>query len=357
MRKKLVIILLLLTLLLTSCVKEESKDHLNVSAAGQANLEIHFIDVGQGDSSFIILPNGENILIDGGSRSQTEKLKSYLKDLNIKKIDYLIGTHPHEDHIGSLGNIIKSFDIGKVYLPEKTNNTEVFKNLLEEIQKKGLNINIGRSGLSLVESESFRVHLLGPAKIYDDINNNSIVTKIEFGEFSTIITGDLEELGEKDLIALSGDLKADVLRLGHHGSDTSTSDDFLKEVRPKYGVISVGENNKYNHPNGEVLSRLKDYGIITYRTDKDGNIVLKTDGKDIEFLLEKDPTRPREEAIESSNVEVEAKETSYIGNKNTKVFHLLDCKSLPKEENRVEFKSIEEAEEAGYAGHKNCVGY
>lgn len=273
------IIILIISISLIGCdVIDHDKDY------SENHLVIHLIDVGQGDSSLITFPNKEVALIDAGSKSQRENLIKYLLDLNIEKIDYLIGTHPHEDHIGALPEIIRTFEIGKIYLPNKTNNTLIFEELLNEIKNKNLKITEGKAGLNIIKNGDLKFNIIGPTKDYSGINNSSIVTKIKYKNFTAIITGDAEKESEIDILEEGYNLKANLLRVGHHGSNTSTTKEFLEKVNPEYAVISVGKDNSYGHPDKEVIESLNERNIEILRTDKLGTIIFQTDGKKMKIV-------------------------------------------------------------------------
>jgi competence protein ComEC len=308
------------------------------------NLLVNFIDVGQGDSTLIEFPNGETCLIDGGPRSSSEDLINFLKTRKIEKIDYLIGTHPHEDHIGGLPEVLKNFKVEKVYLPNKTANTVIFEDLLKEIEKNDLKIIVGKSGLNIADRDGIKFDIIAPNnENYPNTNNYSIVTKIVYKDFSLLVTGDAERESELEMVERGYDLKSKVLKVGHHGSSTSSTSEFLEKVNPDYSIISLGKDNSYGHPHKEVLERLKQINTKVLRTDELGTIVIKTDGKNIEILNE----------IENDKTMLEGK--YFIGNKNTKVFHSKDCNSLPNEENQITFKSEEEALKEGYKPHEKCI--
>lgn len=314
------------------------------------NLIIHYIDVGQGDSTLVMFPNNEVALIDAGTKAGREDLVKYLKKFNIKRIDYLIGTHPHEDHIGGLPEVIRNFEIGKVYLPNKTNNTQIFEELLNEIKNKQLQISVGKTGVNMIDSGELKFYTIAPSKEYKDINNNSIVTKIIYKDFSTLITGDAEKEAESDMIKEGHNLNADILRVGHHGSNTSSTEAFLDKVDPSYAIISLGKNNTYGHPDKEVIESLEKRNIIFLRTDELGDIVLQTDGKKVTWL-----TDIVEGQVIDDTEELENKEVTYIGNINSKILHAEDCNSLPKKENQIIFHSKEEAINEGYKPHSVCI--
>lgn len=316
----------------------------------QDNLMIHYIDVGQGDSTLIMFPNNEVALIDAGTRAGKEDLVQYLKDFKIKKIDYLIGTHPHEDHIGGLPEVIRNFEIGKIYLPNKINNTQIFEELLKEIKNKNLKISEGKTGVKIIDSGDLKFYTISPSKEYKDINNNSIVTKIIYKDFSTLIAGDAEKEAESDMIKEGHNLKANVLRVGHHGSNTSSTEEFLDKVDPSYAVISLAKDNTYGHPDKEIIDSLEKRSIISLRTDELGTIVLQTDGKKITWL-----DNITEKIVIDDTKELENKEENYIGNMNSKTFHAEGCNSLPKKENQIIFTSKEEAINEGYKPHSVCI--
>lgn len=249
----------------------------------KGDLEVHFIDVGQGDST-LIKCNGSNILIDGGKRSSKDIVLEYLNNEGIKKLNYVVATHPHEDHIGGLAHVIENIEVEEVIMPEVTTNTKVFEALIDTIGAKGLEITGAKSG-NKYELDKGEFLILAPnSEKYSNLNNYSVAIKLEFGNKSFIFTGDAEVLSEKEIIEAHGHiLKSDVLKVGHHGSNTSTMDEFLDSVKPDHAVISVGENNTYQHPHKEVLDKLEKRSINVYRTDLQGNILVKSDGKDLEF--------------------------------------------------------------------------
>lgn len=247
-------------------------------------LKVHYINVGQGDSTLIELPNGKNVLIDGATRSNGQTVLNYLSNLNIKKIDYVIATHPHEDHIGGLVNVIKNYDIGKIYMPEKQHTTIVFEDLLLAIQAKGLPINKAKAGEALFEEDGLSMNILAPSGISgSNLNDHSIANRLVFGETAFVFTGDAERKSEGNMVNSGYNLSADVLKVSHHGGDTSSISSFLTKVNPDYGIISAGKDNQYGHPHANVMNRLADHGIKTFRTDQDGTIIATSNGKTIEF--------------------------------------------------------------------------
>ena len=246
-------------------------------------LKVNYINVGQGDSILIQTPTGKNILIDGGKTDQTTTVENYLKSAGVTTLDYVIATHADSDHIGSLDSVIKDFNIGKVYMPNVTNSTYTFADLLAAMQLKGLTFNRAKAGGTLDLGTGLAADFVGPVKdSYTEGNNYSAVLHLKYGSTSFLFTGDAETESESDMIASGVDLTSTVLKVGHHGSSSSTSEAFLNAVNPKYAVISVGPNS-YGHPTEEVLNRLSQHGISVLRTDVSGTIVATSDGTDVVF--------------------------------------------------------------------------
>ena len=242
-------------------------------------LKVHFIDVGQGDSIFIELPNNETMLIDAGESSKEEVVSEYINTLGYNKINYVIGTHPHSDHIGGLAHIINSFNIEKIYMPKALSTSKTYENLLNTIYKNNKNIITAKAGIKIIDEDNLKINILAPNNNnYSNLNNYSVVIKINYKSKSFLFMGDAEILSENEILT---DVSADIIKIGHHGSDTSSSESFLSKVNPKYAIIMVGENNKYNHPNQTILDRLERNNIITYRTDLNGNIAITSDGNEI----------------------------------------------------------------------------
>lgn len=260
------------------------------SSESQQLLKVTYMDVGQADSILIQIPNGKNILIDAGNNEDAEMITSYLKKQGIRRLDVVIGTHPHEDHIGSLDKVIQTFEIGQVIMPKVATNTQTYKEVLTAIQDKGLKIKEAKAGLKLelgsmeATSPQISAEILAPiSSQYEDMNNYSAVLRLVYGQSTFLFVGDAESVSEKELLTSSSDLKADVLKVGHHGSNSSTTQEFLNKVSPKYAVISVGRDNTYGHPTPSTLDRLKKSGVEVYRTDELGTIVSESNGTEITF--------------------------------------------------------------------------
>ena len=248
-------------------------------------LKVHYLDVGQGDSIFIELPNNETMLIDAAEFYQSEKIKNYLKNLNYQKIDYVIGTHPHTDHIGGLKDIINTFEIGKIYMPKVVSTTKTYESLLMAIKDKNLKINTAKAGTSIIDTDALKINILAPNNsTYTELNNYSVVTKITYGSTKFLFMGDAEKLSENEI---KENVTADVIKIGHHGSNTSSSIDFIKKVNAKYGIISVGLNNKYNLPKEETITNWENSGTKIYLTSINGTITAISDGTNIKIESEK----------------------------------------------------------------------
>lgn len=242
---------------------------------------VHYIDVGQGDSELIQL-NNKNILIDAGPRKSSDKVVSYLKKQNIKKLDYVIATHPHEDHIGGIPEVLKNFEVDNFYAPKKTANTKIFKDMIRELKSKNLKINVAKAGNTLDIGSNAEAEFVAPNNDnYQKTNDYSAVIKITYGNSKFLFTGDAEKLSEKEMLNNHRDISCDVLKAGHHGSHSSSSKEFLDKTNPKTVIISCGKNNDYGHPHKETLKELKKRNVQVYRTDIDGDIILTSDGKNI----------------------------------------------------------------------------
>lgn len=269
-----IILNFILIILLFQCSINTKETNIQIN---KNTLQVHFINVGQGDS-ILIQVNNKNLLIDSGPNKSEDKLKKYLKKLNISKFDYIIATHPHEDHIGNMSYIINNFDVLNFYAPKVENSTKAFETMVESLIRKDLKIKVLKANIKSIDlGKNIVVDVFSPfSNSYEDLNNYSPIVKISYGNTSFLFTGDAEELSENEVLNAGFDLKCDVLKIGHHGSSSSTSEKFLKASNPSIAVISVGEDNTYGHPTDTVLSRLKETKI--YRTDINGNIVITSDG-------------------------------------------------------------------------------
>ena len=315
-------------------------------AAPPTELEVVFFDVGQGDC--VLVTNGDHaMLIDAGNIGQDELILNYLSERGIRKLDYLVATHPHADHIGSMASVIRAMDrVASVVMPDITHTTKTFERLIEAVEEKNIPTAIATPG-DIYKLGEARARVLAPNNAsYKELNNYSIVLRVDFGERAFLLAGDAEAISENEQLAKGYSLDADVLKVGHHGSRTGTSQSYLNAVSPKYAVISLGDDNAYGHPHSETLTSLSAKNIDVYRTDLNGTIVFNTDGKDITVV----PLR----GGGSKSAAPIAQALSYFGNKNSKVFHLIACRSLPQEANRVVFNSRADAVSAGFSPCGTC---
>ncbi|MGX4600874.1 ComEC/Rec2 family competence protein [Faecalimicrobium sp. JNUCC 81] len=246
-----------------------------------SHLAVHIIDVGQGDSILIQTPNSKNILVDSGDENSSHIIKSYLKKYKVKTVDIMIATHPDSDHIGGLDNIINDFNVKSIFMPEQETNTNAYKNLVNACLNKNLSIQHLYKDDTINIEDNIDILTLNPSFIQDDNNLNSIVFKLNFMNKSFLFTGDAEYQNEIDIINSFNLDDVDFLKVGHHGSSSSTNENFLKEVSPDIATISCGYKNQYGHPHRSTLENLSTEGVKVYRTDLLGDIVFYSDGKTI----------------------------------------------------------------------------
>lgn len=272
----------------TSEISENINKRINeVPVTSEERLEVTFIDVGQADS--ILLENeGHYMLVDAGNNEDGPKLVNYFKNQNIHQFDYVIGTHPHEDHIGGLDNIIEGFDINTFYMPDVITTTKTFEDVLDALGEKNVTLSIPKTNATFKLGDATVKVLYVGTEDESDLNDTSIVLKVTYQNVSFLLTGDASTKVEEKLNP--ADLESTVLKVGHHGSSTATNEKFLNTVNPKYAIISVGENNQYEHPHTTVLNTLAAHNITTYRTDQDGTIKVITDGTNIEINTSKTDT-------------------------------------------------------------------
>ena len=237
-------------------------------------MRVHFINVGQADSTFIELGNGQTMLIDAGEPHNASTIIKYIKDLQYSDIDFVVATHPHEDHIGGMADVLNSFTIGKMYMPKQVHTITAFDNTLDAIENNGIELYTAKAGVNVLKSGIIEIDILAPfADSYSNINNASAVIRIRYGETVMLFTGDAEQEIEK--LLLKSDIDADVLKVGHHGAGSSSAPSFIKEVSPKVAVISSG--GEYGHPHSDTLTILNEVGADIYRTDEQGTIVVTAD--------------------------------------------------------------------------------
>ncbi len=262
---------------------EPSREETEVTG----DLDVHFIDIGQGDATLILTPEGNAALIDTGVSESKEYLVEYIESLKVKTLDYLILTHPHADHIGGAAAVLDAFTVEAVLMPDVTTDTKTFLNVLDKIEDEGCGITVPELEQTFSLGTA-RLTCLGPVENYgaDDLNDMSLVFRLDYGTTAFLFSGDAEKGAEGDMLSSlpSSAFDADVMKLGHHGSSTSNTADFLDAVSPVYAIACCGENNEYGHPHREIVSALEKRSITLLRTDKDGSIVFTSDGSKVTLL-------------------------------------------------------------------------
>ena len=354
MKQKLISILLLLSLLLCGCDTAPAgtvADSPPPSTRPEGEtLTVHFIDVGQADCALLECGD-EYMLIDGGNRDDGQLVVSYLDQMGVEELSAVVCTHAHEDHVGGLPSVLAVFPTETVYAPTRTYSSNVFDDFLYYTDQQGLEVTIPEPGHQFWLGGT-KLTVLGPVTSYAETNDTSIVLRAEFGETAFLFTGDMEVAAENDMLDYWDTdpslFRCDVLKVGHHGSNTSTGYRFLNEADPDYGIISCGRDNSYGHPHEEPLSRLNQAGVTLFRTDELGHILAATDGSEITFTWTNQSGNP-------TNAEP-AEEATFIGNKNSKKLHSPDCANLPKEENQILFDNYQEAMDAGFTPCGSCLG-
>ena len=323
----------------------------STAASVDAPFEMHFIDVGQA-LSVLVECDGQFMLYDGGNVDDGSLVVSYLQKQGVEELQYVFCSHAHEDHVGGLAAALAYFPANHVYSPVTEASTKCFRDFVKYTQQQGLQVKVPAVGTTWPLG-SAAVTMLGPVAQYSDTNDTSIVLRIGYGSTSFLLTGDMEKTAESDLVASGANLKADVLQVGHHGSSTSTGYAFLNAVLPKMGIISCGVNNKYGHPHEETLSILRDAGVDVYRTDLLGTVVIGSDGQN--YTIRTDKTATDAELNPTAPAASSTAPQTYIGNVNSKKFHLPTCPNLPAEKNQILFSSYDEAIAAGYTPCSTCI--
>lgn len=344
MQRKILSLFIIILITLCSCSQNEHDTPLDIVPAPSkevlsipvnSKFEVHFIDVGQADATLLLCDN-QTMLIDGGNPDDSNVIAAYLKKLSIKHLDFIICSHAHDDHVGGLSSALSVSTVGRIFAPKTENDIRSYRNFKRKVSEQNLEIENPSSGDSFDFGIS-NVLFLGPVhENTDNLNNTSIMIKITYGNTSFLFTGDAEHEEELSVIEQGYDLSADVLKVGHHGSAYSTTYMFLREIMPKYGIISVGKHNSYGHPTEQTLSRLNDANVSVYRTDIHGDIIVSSDGKNITVQTQKNNNAKFNEV----EMPTQASEPSrYIGNKKSKKFHFPECSSVNvmKESNKVFF--------------------
>lgn len=259
----------------------------NIKKNNSGKLVVDFIDVGQGDAILITSLDGTTMLIDAGDNSEENRIVQYLKGQGIQKIDYVVGTHPHADHIGGLDAVIENFEIGQIYMPKKSHTTKTFKDVLLAVKNKAYTIQTAKAGVKFELGPGVNIEMVAPVgDTYEEMNNYSAVIRLSYNDISFLFTGDAEKISEYEMLELQHALKSTVLKVGHHGSVTSTTEEFLQEVDPQYAVIFSRKNNDYGHPHRETIEKLDAANIEYFNTQISGTIRAITDGQMIEWIEE-----------------------------------------------------------------------
>lgn len=343
-------------------------ESISGSDAAFSELQVHFIDVGQGDSTLILCGN-EAMLIDAGDNDKGTTLQLYLQKQGVEALTYVIGTHPDSDHIGGLDVILTKFDCGTVILSETASDTAAYRDVIDALTYRNYQNTPPLTG-DIYRLGDAEFTIIAPNGEYDNDNNSSVGIRLVHGNNSFLFTGDAEAEAEADILQNGIDIRADVLHAGHHGSATSGSRDFVSRVAPTYAVISCGRDNPYGHPHEQTLDTLQEFNVQVFRTDEQGSIVAVSDGNSITWSVEpsqtwKAGTKPESDTTPTADTPVPFPETvipensavTYVLNHNTHRFHEPGCSSVNdiKESNREDTTlSREEIMAAGYVPCKIC---
>ena len=341
----------------------------------EGTLEVHYIDVGQGDAT-LIKCGSHAMLIDGGNNNKGTTVQLYLKKQGVESLDYVIGTHPDADHIGGLDVIVYKYNCDTVIMPDYEKDTKTYQELVDVIHDKNMKITYPVVGEQYALGEAKFTIIAPNSNSYGgNANDYSVAILLEYGKNRFLFTGDAEEASEAEMLTNGIDISADVYKVAHHGSRSASTQECLNAVHPKYAVISCGEGNSYGHPHAEVLNRLRSMGVEVFRTDEQGSIIASSDGENITWNCSATDSWQSGEQTESDRENSEdenpgdensgnaisdavtSEQTTYVLNTNTKKFHRETCSSVSqiKEEN---FQKVqmnrEELEQSGYSPCKNC---
>lgn len=340
-----------------------TNDAMLTQASGSktSKMEVHFMDVGQGDATLVTC-DGHSMLIDAGDNTKGTAVQQYLQKQKVKRLDYLVLTHPDSDHIGGAPVIVTKFNIDNVFMSNYEKDNKTYRNLIQALDNKRLKYTTPKVGTTY-QLGTAEITILAPNDKYDNPNDASIALMVQNGDNKFLFTGDAEEDAEKDMLDSGLELSADVYKVAHHGSKTSTSEKFFEAVSPTYAVISCGEGNSYGHPHSQTLNTLRMNGVKVYRTDEEGTIIASSDGKNITFNVPESETWQAGEPNGNAGVwkspnqgtgSTDKKEITYILNTNTKKFHKPSCNSLPATNRQDSTESRESIVAQGYTPCKRC---
>lgn len=337
----------------SDAITEESR-----TPAGEGILAVHYLDVGQGDSVFLELPNGQCMLIDASEAEYSGKIIDTIRSLSYDRIDYVIATHPHADHIGGMETVLRSFSIGCIYLPDVSASTATYIGMAETILELNIEAKVAETGVTVLSEGELHASFLAPGSIdSSDQNRNSAVLYLTYGSTRFLFMGDADTKVEN---SLSGAIDCDVLKVGHHGSRTASGSDFLLRCSPAYAVISCGQGNSYGHPHEEAMQRLEACGAEILRTDLSGTVTIRSDGSAL--TVETEGTQQGKDPAESSMAAETSAESGtgsakWILNTSSRKIHRPDCKHVGEiaEHNRKESdQTIAELLQEGYTACGTC---